>query len=199
MSEIKVEGPSLVLNPLPAVSAPTGAALASVATIDEEGLLSSIIKKFNENKLYIYIAVGVIILGFVLYYLYAKNKSITNQQVKQQNVQQANQAKQAQVAQQKAMQQMQAQKQAQQKQMQMQMEMQKQAQQMQMQKQKQKPKLKHPGSDDESSHKSESESESVVGSESESDGEIKNDLDQYDLTNSELNDITDKLKKVPEY
>ena len=160
MSE-KVDVPSLVVNPIQLhVSAPMGAALASVvATNENEGFISNIVKTINENRSYLYIAVGVVILGFVLYYFYIKNKSIASQQTKVQpakvqpakvqkpQARQSSESKKVEVT---------------------------------------KPKLQHPGSESESS----SSEESVVTSE-------ENNMDQYNLTNSEINEITNKLKTVP--
>ncbi len=47
------------------------------AETTEEGFVQSIIKKFTENKMYIYIGIAVIVLGVVLYYFFIKNKKET--------------------------------------------------------------------------------------------------------------------------
>lgn len=46
----------------------------------ERGFIQSILKKISDNKMYIYIAIAVIVLGLVLYYFFIKNKKETMNQ-----------------------------------------------------------------------------------------------------------------------
>lgn len=48
-----------------------------VNSIEPSGLFSDIAKKISDNKIVIYIAIGVVILGIAVYFLYFKNKKET--------------------------------------------------------------------------------------------------------------------------
>ena len=39
-----------------------------------DGFIQKLLKKFTENKMYLYITITVIVLGIVLYYFYKKSK-----------------------------------------------------------------------------------------------------------------------------
>mgnify|MGYP000704394053 FL=1 len=45
-------------------------------TEQSNGLISNLLKKFTENKMYIYIAIGVVILAVVAFYYLKKCKKI---------------------------------------------------------------------------------------------------------------------------
>ena len=51
-------------------------------TTSKEGFFANFFKKYEENRLYVYIGIGVVVLGIVLYYFYVKNKQETNIQKK---------------------------------------------------------------------------------------------------------------------
>jgi FtsZ-interacting cell division protein ZipA len=170
----------------------------------DEGFFSGIIKKFTDNKIYIGILVGVIVLGVVLYYFYRKNKKETqiesdktpsqentSKQTKQeleekeleekeldgQELEQRQLLEYQAMQQQLAMQQQALEQQAMQKQ-----SMQKQALQQREQLASQQQKIEHPTYTDESEESEKSEEKSG------------NDLKKYDLTQSEIQQITEKLK-----
>jgi len=165
----------------------------------DEGFFSGIIKKFTDNKIYIGILVGVIVLGVVLYYFYRKNKKETqiesdktpsqentSKQTKQeleekeleekeldgQELEQRQLLEYQAMQQQLAMQQQALERQA----------MQKQALQQRDQVASQQQKIEHPTYTDESEESEKSEEKSG------------NDLKKYDLTQSEIQQITEKLK-----
>ena len=165
----------------------------------DEGFFSGIIKKFTDNKIYIGILVGVIVLGVVLYYFYRKNKKETqiesdktpsqentSKQTKQeleekeleekeldgQELEQRQLLEYQAMQQQLAMQQQALEQQA----------MQKQALQQREQLASQQQKIEHPTYTDESEESEKSEEKSG------------NDLKKYDLTQSEIQQITEKLK-----
>ena len=150
----------------------------------DEGFFSGIIKKFTDNKIYIGILVGVIVLGVVLYYFYRKNKKETQIKsddliIQENTSKQTNQAVEGQEHEQRQLLEYQA--------MQQQLAMQQQALQQQALQQReqaasQQQKIEHPTYTDESEESEKSNEDSG------------NDLKQYDLTQSEIQQINEKLK-----
>jgi len=63
---------------------PTGTVVKT--TEKSNGLISNLLKKFTENKIYLYVAIGIIVLGIVAFYYFkkckkdVKNKSILPKQ-----------------------------------------------------------------------------------------------------------------------
>lgn len=162
----------------------------------DEGFFSGIIKKFTDNKIYIGILVGVIVLGIVLYYFYRKNKKETqiksddliiqentskqtNQEVEGQEHEQRQLLEYQAMQQQLAMQQQALQQQA------LQQAREQQVLQQREQAASQQQKIEHPTYTDESEESEKSEK---------SEKQSGNDLKQYDLTQSEIQQITEKLK-----
>ena len=56
--------------------------LVDTSPTSKEGFFANFFKKYEENRLYVYIGIGVIVLGIVLYYFYVNNKQETNIQKK---------------------------------------------------------------------------------------------------------------------
>lgn len=78
MSEQKISLPNKVAETNIATTVDTNNVEVTVAeTSDSTGFFGNLIKKFTDNKLYIYIGISVLVLAFVLYYFYIKNKKET--------------------------------------------------------------------------------------------------------------------------